>query len=160
MFLLNMQKRARKTTSIRKTHEEDAQAFPRPFYQESQRQIQMWSSDYSWLYYTVLVGILPSERQWDDVTWLRPCSSVLQKQCCEPKMAELQEVCRKDPLVTWWCSHVSPPMCPVACTNINQIMFFLLGWVNILNNITIILQRGYLGSTDRHCKHTIENRSS
>lgn len=119
----------------------------------------MWSSDYSWLYYTVLVGILPSERRWDDVTWLRPCSSVLQKQCCEPKMAELQEVCRKDPLVTWRRSQVSPPMCPVACTNINQIMFFLLGWVNILSNITIILQRGYLGSTDRHCKHTIENRS-
>lgn len=53
-----------------------------------------------------------------------------------------------------------PPMCPVVCTTINQIMVLLLGWVNILKNITIILQRGYLGSTDRHCKHIIENRSS
>lgn len=49
-----------------------------------------------------------------------------------------------------------PPHVSCGFTHRNQIIFLLLGWVNVLNNMTIILQRGYLGSTDRRCKHTIE----
>lgn len=75
-----------------------------------------------------------------------------EKQCCQPKICG--EEVRRRRKEKDWRPQVSPPVCPAAVANRNASP--LSGRVNILRDMTIILQRGYLGSTDRRCKHTIE----
>ena len=94
---------------------------------------------------TVLVGAPSLTRVWWDGV-RRFCGSVLEKtelwtRDCRPTGSVC--VCRK---------KIDALGFPLACCalNLNQVMLLLLGWVNNLNIITNILQRGYLGSTDRH----------
>lgn len=70
-------------------------------------------------------------RTWrDDVRHLSPCSCVLEKQCCQPKICRpTGSVCvEKIPVMTWQCSQIPSHECR-GRTNLNQVMFplFRLG---------------------------------
>lgn len=154
MFLLNLQKRKKSpedgihrqtTPPQKKPHREDV---PGALYQEN----RLKNPNTSAVRWCSLVAILYStSRRCGGGGGEMTAGVCFEKQCCQPKICGEVRRRRKE---KDWRPQVSRPMCPAAVTNRNASP--LSGRVNILRDMTIILQRGYLGSTDRRCKHTIE----